>query len=629
MKSLIKTKGSVFVLILTMLIVPSLMILVPRVYAAGKIHIEPPQIDNTSIGPGSVIRINASAQTVENVFTWQVNVTFNPAVLNCTKAWLPATSIFNFDIDAPPIINNVLGFAVLGSSKISGEGVSGSDVLVSFNFTVVGRGFSWINYSSPYGKSTFILDPALHDIPVTVENGWFNNYVPPPPPPPAKLYIKPPRVVDPTLTPPNTFDINLSITNATDLHSWSANLFYNNTILNATNVAEGDFLKSLGSTTFSFTIQNDYNSTHGKIQLSCALATGEANGNGSLATITFEVLALGESDITITDADLRDSSAKQLPFTTANGYFNNMLIGKLAIDPSEVSGPEYLPGTTFKINVTLDDVESLKICAFNLTYYSSVILEIDINFPPVSGQAPIKKLQVDDEAGYIWANLTYRNGITTYEPVTIMTVEFQVVAMGISPINLTDTQLCDLNSQPITHEVYHGIFIGLIRDVAVIAVVPELNIAYENWTINVFVTVKNKGNVSETFDVKIYYDGNLGGIATVTDLPPNEETNVTIAWNTTGVPCCHNYTISASAGPVPYEFNLADNSRDDGKVKIRIMGDINGNGIVDMLDIGLACDAYGSFPGDSNWNFYADLNRDGTVDLRDIGITCNNYMRTC
>jgi hypothetical protein len=206
-----------------------------------------------------------------------------------------------------------------------------------------------------------------------------------------------------------------------------------------------------------------------------------------------------------------------------------------------------------------------------------------------------------------------------------MKVEFLVLQMGVSPINLTDTMLIDIDDNPIPHEVYHGIFIGLIRDVAVTNVTRDLAIVYQNWTVNVDVTVKNKGNVTETFDVQIFYEGTLGATATVIDLLPDAETTVTIVWNTTGVPYWLNYTISASAGPVPYEFNLADNTFVDGDVEVRIMGDINGDGKVDMRDISDICAAFGSYPGHPRWNFYADLNRDSRVDMRDIATVCSFF----
>jgi parallel beta-helix repeat protein len=51
------------------------------------------------------------------------------------------------------------------------------------------------------------------------------------------------------------------------------------------------------------------------------------------------------------------------------------------------------------------------------------------------------------------------------------------------------------------------------------------------------------------------------------------------------------------------------------------VGDVNGDGKVNMVDIGFIVNAYGTPPGDTR----ADLNGDGTVNSIDIGIAVDNY----
>lgn len=48
--------------------------------------------------------------------------------------------------------------------------------------------------------------------------------------------------------------------------------------------------------------------------------------------------------------------------------------------------------------------------------------------------------------------------------------------------------------------------------------------------------------------------------------------------------------------------------------------DVNGDGIVNMVDASIVAKAFGSKPGDSNWNPIADLNNDGVVNTFDIGM---------
>jgi len=170
---------------------------------------------------------------------------------------------------------------------------------------------------------------------------------------------------------------------------------------------------------------------------------------------------------------------------------------------------------------------------------------------------------------------------------------------------------------------------SLIRDVAVVNVVPSLNQIYQGWPVNITVTVKNEGNLTETFNVTAYYDGNKIGKATVTNLAPNAQTNVTITWNTNTAQPCHNYTISAEADAVPYEIDLSDNSFTDGGVKVRILGDINGDGTVNILDCIIASSAFGSKKGDPNWNAWADLNRDGRVNILDMILIAGKFGAHC
>ncbi|MGQ9460564.1 MAG: PKD domain-containing protein [Candidatus Bathyarchaeaceae archaeon] len=54
-------------------------------------------------------------------------------------------------------------------------------------------------------------------------------------------------------------------------------------------------------------------------------------------------------------------------------------------------------------------------------------------------------------------------------------------------------------------------------------------------------------------------------------------------------------------------------------------GDVDGSGTVDWVDIGLLGLAYGSRPGDSNWNSAADLDASGAVDWVDLNILGQYY----
>jgi len=167
------------------------------------------------------------------------------------------------------------------------------------------------------------------------------------------------------------------------------------------------------------------------------------------------------------------------------------------------------------------------------------------------------------------------------------------------------------------------------HDVAVVSVTPSATEAYVGHTVNISVVVRNEGTANETFNVTPYYDSTAIGTQTVTDLAPGANTTVTFSWNTTGVAPCSNYVIWAEASVVPGETDTADNVYVDGAVKVKLLGDVDGDGIVDIFDALAVRAAYGSTPGEPNWNPEADLNQDDTIDVYDAITIRSQYGETC
>ena len=56
-----------------------------------------------------------------------------------------------------------------------------------------------------------------------------------------------------------------------------------------------------------------------------------------------------------------------------------------------------------------------------------------------------------------------------------------------------------------------------------------------------------------------------------------------------------------------------------------LVGDVNGDGVVDIYDVVMVAVAFGSKPGDPNWNQAADLNDDAMVDIYDV-VTVSSYF---
>jgi hypothetical protein len=77
-----------------------------------------------------------------------------------------------------------------------------------------------------------------------------------------------------------------------------------------------------------------------------------------------------------------------------------------------------------------------------------------------------------------------------------------------------------------------------------------------------------------------------------------------------------------------YNFLYFTYTHSSKQVKIfpTVIGDINGDRIVDMSDISIAIDAFLTEPGDPLWNPLADLVHDNIIDMGDISIIIQNFL---
>lgn len=210
---------------------------------------------------------------------------------------------------------------------------------------------------------------------------------------------------------------------------------------------------------------------------------------------------------------------------------------------------------------------------------------------------------------YVW---DFGDGNSAVTPNSIASHVYE--SKGIYNITLTVQNTYGLN------DTIWKIREALRHDIAVTEVAPYRSWVYEGRPVTVNVTLLNSGDFNETVTVDLYYNltanQQIGTI--ITNLSPNETKTLTFVWNTIGVQHCHNYTITALAS-TQFDSNTTNNVKEGMiRIKVRIMGDINGDGKVDGKDIALAALCFGSAPGYSRWNPDADVNADWKIDGKDI-----------
>ena len=82
--------------------------------------------------------------------------------------------------------------------------------------------------------------------------------------------------------------------------------------------------------------------------------------------------------------------------------------------------------------------------------------------------------------------------------------------------------------------------------------------------------------------------------------------------------------IEIAVNQVPFETDLSDNTLSTW-ITVTIPGDFDGDRDVDIFDIVMIADAYGSTRSDLTYNPTCDIDADGDIDIFDVVIAAGNY----
>jgi hypothetical protein len=300
------------------------------------------------------------------------------------------------------------------------------------------------------------------------------------------------------------------------------------------------------------------------------------------------------------DTELLDSEGAPIEHQAIDGFFMSLIRDVAVINVVPSSNWAY-PGWPVTIKVTVKNVGNISE-TFSVRAFCNDTL---VGTAPVVDLAPNTQTDV-----YISWDTSGLGGIF------IIRAEATAVPYEY---DLTNNVYTDGTVEIVT----------VMHDIAVVNVLPEQAWAYQGWILKINVTVKNLGEVSEIFNLTAYYDEVVMNTLNNLTLAPNEELVIVYEWNTSSVTPCRNYTIKAEASIVLYEYNVTNNLYVDGTIKVRMFGDVNADGTIDMADVSIVIDAFMTYPGHPRWNLEADLDRSGAVDMVDISLVIENFNKTC
>lgn len=180
-----QTRGkTVRIKLLSFLMLPLLMFLfvsVP-VKAQGAVISVEPQYNYYGVGENFTVEVRID--NVQNLYAWQVLLTFNSSVLNVLNVTYAPDHILNGNVTVivvSPVVDNVAGYVLDGACLLGNvAGVSGSGGLFQVTFAVVGHGESTLKIDTEGivsgGIVSLLLDPSINNIAFTSIDGYHHNH---------------------------------------------------------------------------------------------------------------------------------------------------------------------------------------------------------------------------------------------------------------------------------------------------------------------------------------------------------------------------------------------------------------------------------------------------------------------
>ena len=353
---------------------------------------------------------------------------------------------------------------------------------------------------------------------------------------------------------------------------------------------------------------------------------------------------------------------------------------KLYVDPSDIENVTLVPTTTFNISVKVDNILDNTSGAvgvqFILTWNSSVLNGVSMEevffhstMPPseLSNLNRVTHKVTSSNVSYAYTYYDVQGAVSGgYAPVsgnhTVAIITLKVVGVGKCGLQLSNTVLGDQAANDIPHQNIDGFFSNLAPPpppkAALLYVDPakieDSNLTpSHNFTINI--NIINASGLSGLefklgFNASVLHANSVasgsfipGSVTPITQINNTGgfvKFNVSLSTSLTGdgnvtvvqfhveADNVRNSTLRLyevklvnSTGQMlpPSAFSTADGSFTNVQ---KILGDLNGDGAVDVRDAIIAGNVFGSSSGDPNWNPDADLypvgHPDGQINVLDF-----------
>jgi len=435
-------------------------------------------------------RFNATAWVydVNDLFAYQVCLTYNSTLLNATRAWLPPKLdpqwVFKGKSTVRPAPYFYKGAVLIGDSLYEERDMfDGTGLLAIIEFEIVykppsGEVFSDLSIVSEDTMYTYLLNYDLSEMPFEKEGGHYKyKYAV------VNLEVKPNRYVADKL---ETFNVTVWLNNASQddrIVGAQFRLQYNAALLEVVSVSEGPFFRQFKSRAEEpYTFFMYYNITRAEedpknfadlgahILVGIAILSNETGQysnfpkvSGILATVTFRgryrsFFPLNSTfelaDITIVDdAEIPNVIATAPPRNGVYEISRMQVLPVLIVQPnvSEAKKKDEI----FKINVTVSDLHpdaQLSSLEFKHTYNATTLEVLNITEGSFLGEFGSTAFNYSVGSGSVTVQTSLKPSFTSFPGGngTIATITFKAIYRGLYPeetnssLDLTEIVLLDV-----------------------------------------------------------------------------------------------------------------------------------------------------------------------------------------
>ncbi len=455
--------------------------------------------------------------------------------------------------------------------------------------------------------------------------------------------IIPASIDDTSLGPGSTFQINATGTDFTNLYTWQVSVKYNPSVLSVT----GMTIPTSSIFNLPIAVSPVIDNGLGLSSIGASLITGSVSGSGVFTTVIFTVVGRGTTDITFgtkgVDTFFLDPGLVDIQgVTLQNGAFSNFVpppTAKIYVNPSSIVSPALTEGQTFSVNLSIQSGTDVNGWAADLFFNKTLLSAVEGVEGPFLQNAGSTTFvaTVQNDAGMVHLDCALTSGGASGNG-DLATIRFTVLTTGAGPLTLANVTLLDPSNAALPFTTADGFFSNIsVRDIAVKSVSTFNDVIAKGFMIdttevhislNVTVVVVNNGDNNETFNVGIYVDSVLAApTQLVIDLMPHEERTLEFLWDTWNA-TLGDHTLSASAEVLAGEIDTANNTFVLGQIKVIFAGDVNQDGIVDMRDVSVILQSFNAFyDNPTRFNHFADMDGNGRVEMLDIGIWAVNFGR--